>query len=420
MRRIHLFLLIQIVFILGCGQTHSRELEINTKHLDHLYQEIEINKIQMAIIHIYSNYPNYNYLDDEDEGTACVDDAARASVFYLKNYFLTSNIENIDKNKKLLKFLIYMQSKNGYFYNFIFSDHSINKEFKTSIAEPNWWSWRALWALSESYTYYKSYDTKFAEEILASIISLINAVKKDIPTQYDYEDIAGIKIPNWLPYKHAADQASILLLGLVNYYNEYKDETLLNYIKMLTNGLVEMQIRDKNSEYYGAFLSWQNTWHSWGNCQAYALLKSFEILQDDKILNSVLLELNDFYPKLIKIGYLNSFEISCSDSTISIINEKKYPQIAYNIRPMIYALLEASDLTKEIKYKERAAKIAKWFLGKNPNSIKLYDKNTGIVFDGIESEKKVNKNSGAESTIEALLSLLEINARKLSLNEINH
>lgn len=420
MRSKYLFFFIPIVFILGCGQTNSDELKINTNHLDHLYQEIEINKIEMAIIHIYSNYPNYDYLDDEDEGTACVDDAARAAVFYLKNYYLTSDIKNIDKNKKLLKFLIYMQAENGYFYNFIFSNHIINTEFKTSVAEPNWWTWRALWALTESYPYYKTRDAKFSEEIFVSINSLIKAIKKDIPERYSYVNIEGLKTPDWLPYKHAADQASILLLGLANYYDESKDEIILNYIKKLSNGLIEMQIRDENSKYYGAFLSWQNTWHSWGNCQSYALLKSYKLLHDDKILNSALLELNNFYPKLINIGYLNSFEVSKSDLTISIINEKKFSQIAYNIRPMIYALLEAYEITKDVKYAVRATEISKWFLGKNPNSAIMYDQNTGIVFDGIESKDKVNMNSGAESTIEALLSLLEIKWHNLLLIENNN
>ena len=40
----------------------------------------------MAIIHIYSNYPDYAYVGDDDEGIACIDDAARAAIFYLEYY----------------------------------------------------------------------------------------------------------------------------------------------------------------------------------------------------------------------------------------------------------------------------------------------------------------------------------------------
>jgi len=62
-------------------------------------------------------------------------------------------------------------------------------------------------------------------------------------------------------------------------------------------------------------------------------------------------------------------------------------------------------VTGEEKYLKRAEKIATWFTGKNIANQQMYDQATGRCFDGIVSETKVNMNSGAESTIEALLSL---------------
>jgi len=41
-------------------------------------------------------------------------------------------------------------------------------------------------------------------------------------------------------------------------------------------------------------------------------------------------------------------------------------------------------------------------------NIIMYNTTTGRVFDGIDSESKFNNNSGAESTIEALLSIQAI------------
>ncbi len=43
-----------------------------------------------------------------------------------------------------------------------------------------------------------------------------------------------------------------------------------------------MQINDSEFEFNGAFLSWQNTWHAWGNSQSYALLKAYQVLIDKK------------------------------------------------------------------------------------------------------------------------------------------
>ncbi len=406
--RIIILFTILLASVISCSESKDSISSVNTSHLDYLYEEITFDSKEMAIIHIYSNYPSYAYIDDEDEGAACVDDAARAAIFYLENYNFTNDAQSLSKNKKLLEFLIYLQAENGYFYNFIWSDYSINKDFKTSVAEPNWWSWRALWALTESYPYYKESDHTTAEKIKKSIENLIISIKKDIPNESRTENFNGLDIPTWLPNKYASDQASVLVLGLVNYYNETKDEIILAYIKLLCDGIMQMQIVDQENKYYGAFLSWQNIWHAYGNSQAYALLKAYQIFENNAILESAIKELDYFYPTLLMNNYISSFNISNENETILIEDENKYSQIAYNKRPMVYALLEAYKITNDEKYAELAGKIGRWFLGDNPAKTKMYDEKTGIVFDGIESEQKVNMNSGAESTIEALFSIQKI------------
>ncbi|RWA50097.1 sugar phosphotransferase, partial [Yersinia pestis] len=54
---------------------------------------------------------------------------------------------------------------------------------------------------------------------------------------------------------------------------------------------------------------------------------------------------------------------------------------------------------------ERAVDLSLWFFKNNPAQAQMYYPVTGIAFDGIDSATTVNKNSGAESTIEALLTL---------------
>ena len=382
--------------------------QLNTSHLDHLYEEINVNNLDMAIIHIYADYPTYNYVDDDDEGMACVDDAARAAILYLELFQSSKNEEYLKKNRRLTEFLIYMQAENGYFYNFVWNDNSINKLHKNSLAEPNWWSWRALWALTESYGYYKTADTVFASKIWGRVERLTTNIKNEIPTEMKTEKINDLDIPTWLPNKYAADQSSVLILGLVNYYNQTKDESIRNYISILCKGIVQMQIKDETNKYYGAFLSWQNYWHAWGNCQAYALLKANYILNDENILYSALTELDNFLPAIVSEEYLNSFSIVIHQDKIQTENITQFSQIAYNIRPMIYSLCEAYNITKNQKYLTLALKINKWFLADNPANEIMYNENTGVVFDGINTKQEVNMNSGAESTIEALLSMNRI------------
>jgi hypothetical protein len=103
-----------------------------------------------------------------------------------------------------------------------------------------------------------------------------------------------------------------------------------------------------------------------------------------------------------------------------VIETNKFSQIAYGIEPMIFALLEAYNVTSDSTYAINAGRVAKWFSGRNPAKINMYNPRNGIFFDGIESENLVNKNSGAESTIEGLLSLLRISLNPIALKEFEN
>lgn len=405
-----------IFFLLSytlCGQQTDNTSLINMSHLDYLYEDIEIEGKPMGIIHIYSNYPDYKWIDDSDEGTACVDDGARAAVFYLKFSKETGNTESIRKATNLLEFIIYMQSENGYLYNFIWRDGSINKEYKTSVNEPNWWTWRGLWALMEGYEYFKNADTAYAKRLLETAGKIAEAVKKNIPAAYDTLDLNGFKRPAWLPFGTASDQAALMIIGLSSYYEAAHDIAILGYCRKLAEGIILMQEGDKENYPYGAFLSWENTWHGWGNSQAYALLKLYEITKDESYNQSALKEIDNFHDYLITNKYITEFAITKKNHKISPSDEKKFSQIAYMIRPLIYSAAKAYKITGDSAYAEKAARLALWFFGENPANAQMYSPENGKCFDGIHDENMINKNSGAESTIEALLSLSEIESNSV-------
>jgi hypothetical protein len=113
-------------------------------------------------------------------------------------------------------------------------------------------------------------------------------------------------------------------------------------------------------------------------------------------------EVDNFYPYLLKEGFLESFEIQHTRTTIGLIKKCGFAQISFGIRPMIWAAIELYKINNEAKYLTQAAQLLTWYMGNNLAKQKIYDKSTGICFEGITSSMKVNKNSGAESTIEAL------------------
>jgi len=413
-------LLTALIVVCGDLAIAQTSFTVNKSHLDYLYKEIEVNGRQMAVIHIYSNAPEYNYVDDTDEGYACVDDAARAAIFYLEYFKAYSDSSSLNKYYKLVEFLLLMQAENGFFYNFIWKDNSINKTFKTSVAEPNWWTWRALWALMENYKEFSNSNDDRAVRVKQGVGKAIDAIKQLTPKERGEIIIDGLNLPNWLPSQTAADQSAILILLLSNYYQNSCDNEIHAYVNSLVDGVMMMQIKDTESEYNGAFLSWENTWHGWGNSQSYALLKAYKVLNDEKILASALSELNNFYDLLIKKNFMSYFKVKKSCNQIKTVESKQFSQIAYHIRPIVFALLEAYNITLDSSYAIKAGKVAQWFVGRNPAREVMYNPHTGIFYDGIENENLINKNSGAESTIEGLLSILRISLNPIALMEFEN
>jgi hypothetical protein len=410
------------LFIFLCSEISFSQttFTVNKSHLDYLYEEIDVDGKEMAIVHIYSNAPDYGYVDDDDEGYACIDDAARAAIFYLEYYKAYNDSSSLDKFNKLIEFVLYMQAENGFFYNFMWEDHSINKTFRTSIAEPNWWSWRALWALMEHCKYFGNSDNERTIAVWHSIEKIIEAIKGYIPKEKGKILIDGIEFPDWLPGNYASDQSALLVISLSDYYKISSDKETLDYLQLLIDGIMMMQLQNTECEFHGAFLSWQNTWHSWGNSQSYALLKAYQVLNEERIKTSVLLELNNFYDRLIEISFLSYFKVQKNKDKFEVVESNKFSQIAYCISPMIFALIEVYNITLDSTYALKAGKVAQWFKGRNPVGTVMYNPHNGIFYDGVENENLINKNSGAESTIEGLLSLLKISLNPIALKEFEN
>jgi len=191
----HFVLLIAAVLLFfGCNQKTGNEpgTLVNLDHLDHLYQDVQSGSEIYGIIRIYSDYPDYNYAWENHEGVACVDDAARAVLVYLNDYRQNADSTSLVKCIRLLRFLIYMQAENGYFYNFIHEDYSINTTYHRSFAKPDWWSWRALWAMTDAYPELMKLKPRFAAQLKISINRLISVIPGDTFRSQEYYVESGV------------------------------------------------------------------------------------------------------------------------------------------------------------------------------------------------------------------------------------
>lgn len=428
MKKNNLFIIFAIVFFCSCQTQNSynhiaaaNSSLFNTNHLDHLYTSLTFaDSIKAAGIYIYAEAPDYHLVADSDEGFTCVDDVSRAALVYLRcKKFLTDTILQ-NKVFNLVRFILEMQSENGYFYNFLFGGNIINKEGKTSINKPNWWSWRALQTLTEAAPLIKRLDIQFAGQIDTAINKLVIKIKKDLTNlQQITKEVKGITVPQWLPAGSGTDQASILILALINYCTVHNDEELRAFIRKLSDGIILMRHGDGTQFPYSCFFSWENVWHAYGCDQSYALIKAGKFLNDPNYITQALAEVDNFYPYLIKNGMRSSFSIIKKGNEFIAVDEKQFEQIAYGVRPMIFAAAEAYELTAREKYADIAGHLGAWFFGTNDANEIMYDKNTGRCYDGIIAAKKVNKNSGAESTIEALLALQKMEDYPVIISAMN-
>ena len=393
-----------VIATVACINNPEKERHgaINLEHLKHLYAAVTLeNGKHIGLIHIYSEYPDYDFEIEPNEGFTCVDDVARAMMIDAIRF---SDDEELQaKYNYMAGFLLYMQAENGYFHNFIWRDLSINKTFRTSLAEPNWWSWRAFWALSN----YTGKDRRLAENAKQACERLAENIFQLLLSQpLTTDTMNGIEVPTWMAQGTAGDQAAVLILGLEAYYRQVKkDERALRLMERLADGLMLTQKGDTTTFPFGAYLSWQNMWHAYGNNQAYAMLKAGQLLNKKEYIESALLEIDHFYPYLMKENFPAYFRIKKVKDRFEIIDQQQFPQIAYGFRPIIWTCIEAFNVTGEERYLKRAEVIAEWFSGKNIAGKQMYDPATGRCYDGIVSETEINRNSGAESTIEALLSI---------------
>jgi hypothetical protein len=374
---------------------------VSFSHLRHLTERVGFQGDSVDMIHIYADAPSYAWVDAKDEGIACVDDAARAAVLYLRHAELTNDRTSLARAKELLKFVLRMETADGLFHNFLFSDHTVNRSGRTSVASFGWWAGRGVWCFGLGYRLFRDVDPVFAEQLGSGIERTLFHLDT-LLHQYGRERIiAGYRVPQWLLYESGSDATSELVLGLVEYYRAKPQVRVRAYIEKLCEGMMIMQDGDMRTFPFGAHRSWETRWHAWGNGQTQALATAGRWLSDERMVASAKREADGFYSRLLILG--NQREFNAADTT----DRKEFEQIAYDIRPMAVGLLRLHEATGDARYARMAGLAASWLFGNNVASSHMYDSLTGRCYDGIQPGALISANSGAESTIEALMTVLE-------------
>lgn len=409
MKKKSLNIILCFLFFSCCFSKKDINSIVNFDHLNHLTETITLGNELCNVIHIYAEYPDYNWVKASQEGIACVDDVARAVVVYLRYYEITGLDAVLSKAKKLLNFVLYMQADNGEFYNFIDSDLQINKSNKTSTKSFDFWAARGYWALGFGYKIFKSTDPDFAAKLKKAFLKCKIQLDKNLEFYHQFKEISNRKYPQWLINKTASDATSELLLGLAEFLKAEDEPQLKKYAIQLANGIIAMQV-EQDLVYQGAFLSYIDIWHAWANAQTQALTSLGYQLQQPYMLKAAMREADNFYVHLLINKMLREWRLTKKDGVT------EFPQLSYDVRCISLGLLRLSETTGNKDYAKLAGLAASWLMGNNAAKAQMYDPKTGRCFDGIIDSLKINLNSGAESTLEALYTIIEIAHNPIAKN----
>ena len=309
------------------------------------------------------------------------DDNARALVVVLKHHRLYGDKLSRELAYRYLAFLMYAQTPEGQFHNFVSYDRTPIDALGSEDAFG-----RAFWALAH---------------VLAN------------PIERGLADPAERMLHEALPWieklEHPRSKA-YCLTGLHGWACSSRGDVLR--AQQLARPLADYLVR-RYHEHSRPGWDWILPEFTYANAALpEALFRAHQLLGDDCYL-AVAARSMDFLVE----------KTSISD-TLAVVGNREWLQPDGDAAPALYdqqpieagLVVETSwagyEATGEAKYLRRAQRALEWFFGRNLAGLSLYDPETGGCFDAL-MEGGVNQNRGAESTVCLLLArLVMVEARQ--------
>jgi multiple sugar transport system substrate-binding protein len=373
-----------------------------------------VSGVPVRVVALYAEAPDYQPTAsperDGSEGIAAVDDAARAAVVYLRAYEESGDARVRDEAHGLLRFISAMEQGDGEFINFIDGQGTPNRNAPSSRSSMSYWAARSIWALGEAVRVFGSRDP----QLLAGLRAPLDRAVARMAREVDAGRLIG----------GSATATAEALLGLLA-LQQAEPSAEIAALAARTAGLLVPLARgshggasgtpgtagtaDTASDTPGSHggAPWgarlddpASGWHAWGARSTAALATAAVVLDRPDLADAARLEADGLWARFLLAGRLPA-EVA-PDGTV-----QWFPQIAYGISPIVEGYLALADATGDRQHAVLAGLTAAWFMGANPAGVAMYDEQTGRTFDGIDgpSAEEVNRNAGAESTIEALLAL---------------
>jgi hypothetical protein len=349
------------------------------------------------------------------QGAFNADDVARAAVVYLRAWQQTGSRDARTRAYELLRSVAYLQTSSGANRGrtvlWIQSDGQLNPSAEPvelpdpSDSGPSYWQARSLWAFGEGYAAFRSVDPAFAAFLKDRLQLSLGALQRDVLSKYGRYEIAdGKRVPAWL-IVDGADATAEAVLGLSAYVQAKPgDRQARHALSRFAAGIGAMAAGGRQQWPYGAIVPWtqsRSMWHAWASKSGAALAKAAQALRRPSVAAPAVAEALTLDPTLLTAGGAdNGWQPTPADRT----------QIAYGVDSRVESLFAVADVTGTAAAGQLAALEASWFFGANRAGVPMYDPATGVTYDGLEADGGINRNSGAESTIHGLLTMLALDA----------
>ena len=357
--------------------------------------------------------------DTYGQGAFNADDVARAAVVYVRHWIQTGSSSSRDAAYEMLRGLTYLQTSSGENAGNVVlwmqPDGTLNPSAEpVELPDPSdsdassYWVARTIWALGEGYAAFAGSgdpaDAEFADFLKDRLELSIGAVDRDVLDTYgQLVSVDGRPTPSWL-IADGADASSEAVLGLAAYVDAGGGEAARTALEQLADGIAELSAGTSRTWPFGAVYPWalsRSLWHAWGSQMPAALSRASQALGDGAYLAPAVEDSAVFTPWMLTSGGPDNGRLP---------TRLDQSQIAYGADARVQSLLATADASGRAGLLRLAGMQAAWFFGANAAGVPAYDPATGRTIDGISGDGVVNHNSGAESTIHGLLTMLALDA----------
>ena len=348
------------------------------------------------------------------QGAYNADDIARTAVVYLRHWQQTGDETSREHAVQTLRSLTYLQTTTGPNAGNVVLWQQPDGTLTPSatpveLPDPSdsaesYWLARTVWALGEGYAAFQDADPDFAAFLQDRLHLSLDSLERQSLSHYGTFDVAdGVNVPAWL-IAGGADASAEAALGLAAYVTAVpEDDSARTALTQLTEGVAGMSSGSGSQWPFGAIMPWnksQTLWHAWGGLAPAAVATASTVLDRPDLLGAAVKDAAQFTPQLLAAGGPdNAWSPTPGEA-----------QIAYGVDSRVQGLVATAQAANVPGLLDLAAVTAGWFFGANPNGAPAYDQATGTAIDGIETDGRINPNSGAESTIHALMTMLTLDA----------